>query len=265
MGAYTTVERMRHPSPGFAPTLLGNLLPLVGTLAFDWRVTELFVVYWAELWVFLFVYAALAAFARRPVVAADRHLTLPGVSRAAGRKETRWTGDPRTVSLPWLPPVYTRNLPLVGHTLVWGAGLLTVPVLASGYGETLLGAVSLPLALALAGITLSRLLDARTFLGAGRHETMSAHMVLEIPAREVAFAFCYVLFVLAFGTFTFVGVALVLGGSPVGGTVVVTLFVGALVLGRTAIDYSRHRAERADDPSGFAAWFVPEDPDRRGA
>ncbi|MFC7069437.1 DUF6498-containing protein [Halobaculum lipolyticum] len=248
----------------FVPTLLATLLPLAGVGLLGWRVAELLVVYWIELWALLVVYAGAALFARRAVVVEGRNLTLPGVSSETGRDEQRWSGEPRALRLPGpLPPIYPRNARLVAHSLVWGVGLLTVPVWAVDLGDAALATLSPPLAaVALATVGSHALTVRRDYLATGRIETVSAHMVLEIPVRVVAFAFTYVSVALVVGGFCLLVVWEVLGavGVTVGDDAVVLALVAVVVLGKLAIEWSRHAAAAADDPTGFATWFRPEDP-----
>lgn len=248
----------------FAPTLLATLLPLVGVGLLDWRVAELLVVYWIELWALLVVYAGAALFARRAVVVEGRNLTLPGVSSDAGRDEERWAGEPRPIRLPGaLPPIYPRNARLVAHSLVWGVGLLTVPVWAVDLGAAAVATLSPPLAgVALATVVSHVLAVRRDYVLTGRYEEVSPHMVLEVPVRVVAFAFAYVSVALVVGGFALLFAVEVFGafGVTLGDDAVVLALVGVVVLGKLAVEWSRHAAEASDDPSGFATWFRPENP-----
>ncbi|WP_254278672.1 DUF6498-containing protein [Haloarcula marina] len=245
----------------FLPTLAANLFPLVGIAVFEWRVAELLAVYWVEIGVALVSYGVAALFARRPVVLDGRQFYLPGVSPEADRAE-KWERDPRPLDLPWsLPPMYPRNGRLVFLTLVTGFGFLGFFLAASpGVVESLR---SPWLGLAAAGMVLSdwRYLS-REFFSENRYEELSAHMVLEIPVRVLFFAVAYVLLLGSIGLLSLVfGIFLLREmGIVVPAFELADLFAATIVLGKVAVERSRFRAETEAEPSGFATWFLPEDP-----
>lgn len=246
----------------FLPVLASNLLPLVGVLLLDWQFVTVIAVYWVEIAVTFVVYGVAGLFAQRPVVLDDREVYLPGVSRTAERRE-RWDREPDAVGLPGgLPSVYPRNARLVGLSLVWGFGMLAVVTLPVPALRAALGAGSV--LLAAAAMTLSRLEDLRRgFFAKRRYEQLSVHQVLEIPGRLLVFAACYLAVVVVFGGGTVVGLAL-LAREAVGYTLpegaYVLLFGASMVAGKIAVEWWRFRAENEAVPTGFAAWFRPEDP-----
>ncbi|EFW92245.1 hypothetical protein ZOD2009_12230 [Haladaptatus paucihalophilus DX253] len=79
---------------GFVPTLLANLVPLGGFVAFGWQIRELLVIYWLEIVVMLLLYGGAALFASRRIVLEGRTLFLPGVSRKRELDEAKWGTDP---------------------------------------------------------------------------------------------------------------------------------------------------------------------------
>ena len=245
----------------FAPTLLSNLLPVVGIVALDWRLVEVLAMYWLELGTTLLVYGVAALFARRPVVLDGRNLFLPGVSNDTERHE-KWDRAPNPVELPGpLPPVYPRNARLVRLSFVWGFGFLAFPL----YAEPKLIADALSPALVLTALAMvASHVDQlrREFFGERRYEEMSAHMVLEVPGRLLFFAICYLALVGACGMV----LALLAVGVADSNTVVVPAFETELaattvvVVGMLLVEWSRFRAEHDPEPSGFATWFLPDDP-----
>ncbi|SFR53077.1 DUF6498-containing protein [Halogeometricum limi] len=245
----------------FAPTLLSNLLPLVGVVALDWRVVEVLTIYWLELGTTFLVYGVAALFARRPVVLDGRNLHLPGVSRDTDRRG-KWERDPSSVALPGpLPPVYPRNLRLVRMSLIWGFGFLALPLFGNWglVGDVLSPALALT-ALAMVASHLDQL--RREYFGEKQYEEMSAHMVLEIPGRLLFFAACYLALVGSAG----IVLALFAVGVDDSNTVLLTAFeaelavVTVVVFGMLFVEWSRFRAEHDPDPSGLATWFLPENP-----
>ncbi|WP_049970199.1 DUF6498-containing protein [Haladaptatus cibarius] len=249
---------------GFAPTLLANLLPLGGIIWLDWRISELFAIYWIEIWILLFTYGSAALFAQRPLIAKGRTMTLPGVSRDKARDESRWGGEPRTISLfESLPPMYPRNFRLTGLSLVWGIGLLVQPVLMFDNTLNLLSTHSLSLAGTAVAIAGSHLFELRReFFADRQYEEMSAHMVLEIPCRVIFFAFCYVMCLLFVGVLCLLAIGAIIQQTNlhIPDEAVVLSFVTLVVLGKVFIEWSKYRAETEPNPNGFATWFLAEDP-----
>ncbi|ESS04986.1 MAG: hypothetical protein A07HR67_00336 [uncultured archaeon A07HR67] len=112
---------------GLAAVLASNLLPVVGVVVLGWRVAELLVVYWIEVVVMVAAYNVAALFAERPIVLEDRSFYIVGFSKRSERDPERWNGDPEPAGvidgvLPAaladrLPPIYRRNVPVVGRSL----------------------------------------------------------------------------------------------------------------------------------------------------
>lgn len=249
-------------SVGFVPTLLSNLLPVAGILWFDWQVSDLFTVYWVEIWVLLVVYCGAALFAQQPLVSKGRTLTLPGVHRQQTRNESRWGGEPQTVTLlESIPPVYPRNFRLVRMTFLWGAGFLLLPLLE--FGGAMASSFSLSLFGTAAAMMVSHALDLRReFFARRQYEELSAHMVLEIPGRLVMFWTIYLAVLVFVGGIILVTVGALSqqGGLTLPEGVSVLIFQSMVVVGKLGIEWSKYRAEHDPEPSGFATWFLPEDP-----
>ena len=256
------LNRGANSAVAFLPTLLSNLLPLIGVFLFDWRFIEVFAVYWVEIAVMFVVYGLAALFAERPIVLDDRDVYLPGVGRNTERHE-KWDREPTPMRLPdGLPPVYPRNIRLVAKSLVWGFGMLTVATLPSPILRIVLS--SGPVLATAGAMTLSRLYDLRrTFFGDRRYEEWSVHQVLEIPGRLLIFAACYLGGVVLIGGGTVIFLSFIaydaVGYTVPDGTYGL-LFGVAMVVGKVPVEWSRFQAEHEAHPSGFAAWFRPENP-----
>lgn len=254
----------------FLPTLAVNLLPLVGILALEWRVAELLAVYWLEIGTSLLVYGVAALFAERPVVVEGRSFRLPGVRTpdqtgvaSDYERPEKWERDPDPIETPGsLPPIYPRNTRLVGLSVGTGATWLGFFLLEY---PAIVGALRSPaLALTAAAMILGDIRRLyREFFAHRQYESMSPHMVLEIPGRLLFFAALYVVALSTVGLLAYAGlVALVEATTGVAVPRVRTelLFAVAAVAGKVAVEWSRFSAERQSNPTGFAAWFVPEDP-----
>lgn len=245
----------------FLPKLLANLFPFLGILLLDWRVAELLAVYWLEIGTGFLVYGVAALFAQLPVVLDGRSFYLPGVGPDVERHE-KWERDPRPVELPGsFPPIYPRNILLVLLSLIMGFGFLGFFLLESP--DTVETLRSPSLALTAVGMILSDCHQLyREFFGEKQYEEMSAHMVLEIPGRFLFFAVIYILLLGTVGMLMLIVFVLVVREtigftSPVGFKLI---FAAAMVTGKIAVEWSQYRAENEEDPTGFATWFLPENP-----
>lgn len=254
----------------FLPTLAVNLLPLGGILALEWRVAELLAVYWLEIGTSLLVYGVAALFAERPVVVDGRRFRLPGVKSpdqtgvpSDYERPEKWERDPDPVETPGsLPPVYPRNTQLV--VLSVGTGAAWLGFFLVEYPAIVRALRSPALALAAAAMVLGDVRRLyREFFARNQYESMSPHMVLEIPGRLLFFALIYVVALSTVGLLAYAGVVALVEtavGVAVPRVRAELLVAVAAVAGKVAVEWSRFSAERQSDPTGFAAWFVPEDP-----
>ncbi len=179
--------------------------------------------------------------------------------------ESKWSGEPEGIHLvDPLPPIYPRNGRLVALSMFWGVGFLTLPIFAFEWNAALESTVSPAIVGVTTAIAVSHLLEVqREFLGAEKYQAMSAHMVLEIPIRVIFFAFGFLMTLAIVGGIfiVIIGVALseTFGYVPSERVIDAVLVTGPVV-GKLAVEWSRFRAERESNPTGFANWFVPEDP-----
>lgn len=220
-------------------------------------------VYWLEIGTTFVVYGGAALFAQCPVVLEGRDLYLPGVSRHAERRE-KWEQEPNPVELPGqLPPIYPRNLRLVRMSLIWGFGFLVFPLIGENFA-LVKEVLSPSLALTALAMIISHLVQLRReFFGKAQYEEMSPHMVLEIPGRLLFFAAVYVALITVVGGGVLVFLLLLVQeatGAAVPDFDLSLRFAIAMVLGKIAVEWSRFRAENEENPTGFATWFLPEDP-----
>jgi hypothetical protein len=257
-------------SRAFGLVLLANTLPVAGLWLFGWSFTTLFVLYWLDLVTLLLVYGGCSLFAQRPIVTEGWDMRLAWVAEHG--KDESW-GDPsRAVHLSeHLPPVYVQNVRLLVPNLVAGLAFMLaagggVVSFTAGYPAGSLRWLSEIAAFpttTLVGATMmvgSHCFDAsRSYFGERRYEELSAHMVLEIPFRPIL-----LLVVASVVGFIAAVLAALAVNAVVGETAaywtLASLGVGGFLLVKLTIEWGRLRAERTDDPNGFAAWFTPEDP-----
>lgn len=216
---------------GSVPTVLANLLPLVGVLRFGWDPTTLLVVYALELVVSLPLAGVAAVFAERPPQTDRDGSTVIDVSDELSERR----GSVRLTA--WLPPVHPRNLPFaaaVGYATVLFAMVLTVvlgnvPLVAAALGRPdVLASVA---ALVVGGAV-------ETWRDHVRPDCppTSPYAVIETPARRGLF----VVFVLL----------LVAGSDGVGPVGV----LAALVFGKLLVEWSGYRAARGGG-GRLAGWL----------
>ena len=256
---------------GLAAVLASNLLPVFGVVVLGWRVAELLVVYWIEVVVMVAAYNVAALFAERPIVLEDRSFYIVGFSKRSERDPERWDGDPEPAgvvdgALPAaladrLPPIYRRNVAVVGRSLgivgflAVGAAYLSDAVVANP-----VAAATSPTVLAASlAVCVSQAAELRReFFAARRYEEWSAYMTLEAAQRVVVFYVGVGLLAVPVSMLGAVGLAGALGGLGV--DPVALAYVVPFSLAKAVVDRSRQLASDAADPSGFAGWFVPEDP-----
>ncbi|MFH5797287.1 DUF6498-containing protein [Haladaptatus sp. CMAA 1911] len=248
---------------GFLPILLANLVPLGGFIWFDWHIRELLVIYWIEIVVTLVLYSGAALFAERRVVLEGRTMFLPGIGRDTELDESKWDTDPDGIRLAgWLPPLYRRNLELVAWSLVWGVGFSALPLaLYRSTIESAITPVVVGSAVIMAVSQLARV--RREFFGNHQYETMSVHMVLEIPCRIIAFMAVWMMLLHVPGMFFLVGAVVMfedIARSVLTRNVIEICYVTAVLVGKFTVEWSQFRVSHAENPGRIADWFTPQDP-----
>lgn len=231
-------RRARPPTRlGFVPILFANLLPLIGVLAFGWNPATLVVIYALEL-LFTFPLAGVKAlFAQRPPQTnRDDDTSVISVSNELIEKR----GSVELV--PWLPPVYPRNLPFA--TAVVGAAVWFVIIVGVVFSNLFDVAAILtrPEVLVSAfGLVLGQSVETWREYRRGNYETASPYTVIETPARQTFF--------LAFVLFTTPGITVV----------GVEIVLGIVVLAKLLIEWSAYRATQGGG-GRLAKWLAGPQP-----
>ncbi|MBO4248914.1 hypothetical protein IL252_13920 (plasmid) [Halomicrobium sp. IBSBa] len=218
----TSSERL-PTAAGFVPVVLANLVPLVGVVRLGWEPETLVVVYTLEV-LFAFPLAGVKAlFAQQPPRTDHEGSTVVSVSDELTRKRGSVT------VVPWLPPVYPRNVPFalaVGGVAAWfgmAIGVVVsrpIPVAAVvSQPEVLLSVGTL-----VVGQTVETWRDLRD----GHHETTTPYAVIETPARQ-AFFLAFVLFVV-----------------PVTAVAGTAATLGVFVVVKLLVEWSGYRATHGD-------------------
>lgn len=282
----------RYPCRGrvaAVSTLLAALIPVAGVALFGWRAAEILAVYWVEVAAVVAGYSVAALFAERPICLEDRSVYITGYSKRSERDPERWTGDPEPIGLVdrafpgWLaerlPPMYRRNVSVVTRSLgVVGFLLFGAIAITDALGVDPVAVATTPsVLLAAVGVSLGQLAELRrTFFVSRRYETWSPYMTVEAAQRVVVF---YVAVGLLAVPVAFVGLLVssaLLDGVTAGGEIavpgvgpfrsaasvdpLVLAYVLSFALAKAVVDRSRRLASARADPTGFAAWFLPEDP-----
>ena len=276
-----------HVTPAF--TLLAALVPVVGVALFGWRAAEVLAVYWVEVAAVVAGHSVAALFAERPIRLEDRSFYITGYSKRSERDPERWAGEPEPIGLvdrvvpdglaERLPPMYRRNVSVVTRSLgVVGFLLFGAIAIADALGVDPVAVATTPsVVLAAVAVGFGQLAEIRrTFFLPRRYEAWSAYMTVEAAQRVVVF---YVAVGLLAVPVAFVGLLVgsaLLGNAIAGGELVVPgagpfgpaasvdplvlAYVLSFALAKAVVDRSRRLASAQSDPSGFAAWFLPEDP-----
>lgn len=267
--------------------LVSNALPAAGVVFLGWRASEILVLYWIEVVVMVAAYSVAALFAKQPIVLEDREFYIVGYGRREEIDEDRWSSEPEPIDwiesvLPAavgsrLPPMYRRNVPVVGRSLavmlflamLWGylSNVVSNPVAALGSPAVILGSLA---------VCTSQLAELRReYFAPNTYEDWSAYMTVEAAQRVVAF---YIMLGVVVVPVTIIGLLLlgilldlVLGGFVIpdsaGGSAGIDLSILAPVVvfsaGKAVVDWSRRLVGIRTDSDGLAGWFTPENPHLR--
>lgn len=228
----STADGSKSYAVGFVPTLLANLLPIVGVLMFGWDSETLIVLYVLELFFSIPLAASKALFAQRaPQTRDDTDNTLISISSNLEAKR----GSTKILEL--LPPVYPRNIPFI--TAVVGFGIqsslafgLLLPKIVDITGviseREVIGS--------LAVLIVARLIDMWRNYFRGEYKTVSPYSVVEAPAREIAF----IILMLFVSVFT----------SAAGTEFAVVILIG----GKIVVEWSGYQAS-TETGSRLTSWL----------
>ena len=274
-------------APAF--TILAALVPVVGVALFGWRAAEILAVYWVEVAAVVVGHSVAALFAERPIRLEGRSFYVTGYSKRSERDPERWTGEPEPIGLvervrpdglaERLPPMYRRNVSVVTRSLgVVGFLLFGAIAIADALGVDPVAVATTPsVVLAAVAVGFGQLAEIRrTFFLPRRYEAWSAYMTVEAAQRVVVFYVAVGLLAVPVAFVGFLVGSALLGDAIAGGELVVPgvgpfrpaarvdplvlAYVLSFALAKAVVDRSRRLASAQSDPSGFAAWFLPEDP-----
>ncbi len=282
---------LQHPSQnGRLPSgliLVANLLPVVGLILFGWRAAEILVIYWIEVVIMVVGYSIAALFAERSIELDDRRFYIVGFSKRTELDADRWSGEPEALGvlndvLPaslaaLLPPMYRRNVPVVGKSLGVVAFLAMGWFYIADVVSTPIAALTSPTVVVVSlAMCVSQAAELRReFFVTRRYEEWSPYMVLEAAQRVVFF---YLVLAMIAIPLAFVGLVVLAAGIepfvPSAATVgsfqpaegigrndwLVLAYVLTFSAGKTVVDWSRHVGSETTAPKGIAGWLMPEDP-----
>ena len=171
-------------------TVVTHLLAVVGIVVFDWNVPELVILYLVEVGITCAVFGVVAAFAAQPVEDHDAE---------------RWQTEPTPIRvLPFLPPVYRRNLRLIATEMYNGGGVFVVLALmtASVLDWSVSALVSPTVGLVILAVCVGQVVRAwRQFLADRSYEERSPAEAIRTGLRPAARFVVVALYVVAPMTF----------------------------------------------------------------
>ena len=179
-------------------TVVTHLLVVVGVVVFDWNAPELVIIYLIEVAVTCAAFGAVAAFAAQPVEDHDAEA---------------WRTEPTPVrTLPFLPPVYRRNLRLIATEMYNGGSVFVVLALMTAFALdwSVSALVSPTVGLVILAVCVGQAVRAwRQFLADRSYEERSPAEALRIGFRPAARFTVTVLYVVVPITFVLGFVAVV--------------------------------------------------------
>ena len=179
-------------------TVVTHLLLVVGVVVFDWNVPELIVIYLIEAGITCVVFGVVAAFAAQPVEDHDAEA---------------WRTEPTPVrTLPFLPPVYRRNLRLIATEMYNGGGVFVVLALMTAFvlDWSISALVSPTVGLVVLAVCVGQVVRAwRQFLADRSYEERSPAEALRVGLRPAARFAVVVLYVVVPITFVLGFIAVV--------------------------------------------------------
>lgn len=261
-----------------------NAVPVVGVVSLGWGAAEVLVLYWIEIVVMIAAYSVAALFAKQPVVLEDREFYIVGYGRHEEVDEDRWSDGPEPVG--WmdgvlpdaigsrLPPIYRRNVPVVGRSLavalflavLWAylSDIVSNPVAALGSPAVVLGSF---------GVCVAQVAELRRgYFAPNTYEDWSAYMTVEAAQRVLAFYIALgvvvvpvvIIGLLLLGLLFEPVLAGVVAPDSAGGSAGVDLSVLAPVVvfsaGKAIVDWSRRTVGIRADADGVVGLFTPENP-----
>lgn len=216
-----SLNRLRRPqlSIGFAPVLCANLIPLGGVLWLGWDPATLVVVYILEILVSFPLAGVKALFAQRPPRTEQPDSGVISVSSDLIEKQ----GSVELV--PWLPPVYPRNLPFATSIVIAAIWFLIMLGAVISNVFTVGSVLTRPdVIISVLALFIGQAVETwRDYFRSG-HKTASPYTVIETPTRQ-AFFLAFVLFV-----------------TPGIGGASVEIVLGLVVAAKLLVEWSAYRA-----------------------
>lgn len=261
-----------------------NAVPVVGVVALGWGAAEVLVLYWIEVVVMVAAYSVAALFAKQPVVLEDREFYIVGYGRREEVDEDRWSNGAEPVArmdgvLPdavgsRLPPVYRRNVPVVGRSLAVALFLAVLWAYLSDVVSNPVAALGSPaVGLGTLGVCVAQVAELRReYFAPNTYEDWSAYMTVEAAQRVLAFYIALgvvvvpvvIIGLLLLGLLFEPVLAGVVAPDSAGGSTGIDLSVLAPVVvfaaGKAMVDWSRRAVGIRADADGVAGLFTPENP-----
>ena len=204
-GTAETASSKRNALEDYSAPIITHVFLAVGILFFNWSVVEILFLYIVEAAVVHVLFVTVALFAAQPI---------------DGHDGDKWADEPVPVTLlSVLPPIYTRNVRLVGKYMIFGlmyilpffyaVGLFTHQVADEGVSSL----VSPALGLAVFAVFISQLARVwRQFIADRAYQERSPAEAIRVGLLPIHELLVIVLFVFAPVTFIIVAAGLAVGG-----------------------------------------------------
>ncbi len=199
-GIAETASSKRSALEEYYAPIITHVFLIVGILFFNWSVVEVVLLYLIEVAVIHVLFVIVALFAAQPI---------------DGHDGDKWADEPVPITLvSVLPPIYSRNITLVGKYLIFGL-MYILPffyALVQVAERSLSSLVSPALGVAVLAIVISQLARVwQQFITDQAYQNRSPAEAIRVGLRPLNELVVLVLFVFVPVTFIVVGAAFVVG------------------------------------------------------
>lgn len=195
--ATDTVLRVLTESREFVSGLILNFALIIGVIVFEWSLVEIVVIYIIEVAIISSLFLIVALFTPQPV---------------DDRDGDAWNTEPTPVQLiPFLPPIYWRNIKFIGDKVVFTGILIGILMRTIVFNSEVISELPSSVGVAIAGIVLFQLRRVwRYFIADQSYQNKSPMDAIQFAFAPVTELLFMILYVVVPVTFVVVGTAIAL-------------------------------------------------------